>query len=57
MTAVLTLVRSAQDDDALREALISAPEKVAQDRHLPVLVVQAASLALQRDPAEHGVWY
>ena len=54
---VAQLVKSAQLDAALRQSLESQPEQVAQDRHIPVLVARAASLALRTRPTEHGVWY
>jgi hypothetical protein len=59
-TQVAALVKSAQEDSALREALVSDPDQVARDRHLPVLVARSAACALgiaALGLAALGVWF
>ena len=57
---VATLVRSAQDDRALRQELIQFPDQFARDRGLPVIVARAAARALSITAiglAVFGIWF
>jgi hypothetical protein len=57
---VAVLVKSAQDDSALRQALERDPEMVARERNLPVLVARSAARALGLAAvglAVFGVWF
>jgi hypothetical protein len=57
---VSTLIKEAQQDSALRQALVSDPEQVARDRNIPVLVTRAAARALVIAAvglAVCGVWF
>lgn len=56
-TQVAQLVKSAQQDAALRDLLEKQPEQVAQNRQIPVLVARAAGMALRTRPTEGGVWF
>ena len=57
---VAALVKSAQDDSALRQALVRDPEMVARERNLPALVARSAARALGLAAvglAVFGVWF
>jgi hypothetical protein len=57
---VAALVKGAQEDGALRRALMENPELVAREKNLPAIVVTAAARALTVTAlglAALGVWY
>lgn len=57
---VASLVKEAQENGALRTALMSDPEQVARDRNVPALVTKAAVRALGVAAvglAALGVWF
>jgi hypothetical protein len=57
---VAALVKSAQEDSALRQALQSDSAQVARERNIPALVAAAAARALGMTAvglAVFGVWF
>ena len=57
---VAALIERAQEDSALRQALVSDPDQVARDRNIPRLVTRAAARALGITAvglAALGVWF
>jgi hypothetical protein len=57
---VAALIERAQDDSALRQALMRNPDQVARDRDIPRLVTRAAARALSITAvglAALGVWF
>ena len=55
---VAQLVLDAQNDAALKHALLERPQEVSKERNLPALVIAAATRALRKeDSAPTGFWY